>query len=144
MPPCRGHDLFEGVVQYDLALFLNYLVKMKKWFCYAYLNQVIVKFKYKGYDANDKPSIVNESGKTLGGHAVQNLCLLRLLPLLNASKIQDSSDKVWAAICLLREIVALVCAPKILVAQVTYLRVKVEEYLEARSSLFSEMPHSKK
>ena len=49
LPPCLGHDLFEGVVQllqYDLALFLNCLIKTKKWFSYTYLNQVIVKFKY--------------------------------------------------------------------------------------------------
>lgn len=105
LPPCLGHDLFEGVVQYDLALFLNCLIKIKKWFSYTYLNQLIVRFKYKGYDANDKPSIVNENGKTLGGHAVQNWCLLRLLPLLISSKIQDHCDEVWAAICLLREIV---------------------------------------
>ena len=104
------------------------------------MNQVIVKFKYKGYDANDKPSIVNENGKTLGGHAAQNWCLLRLLPLLVSSKIQDSNDEVWAAICLLREIVALVCAPKISVAQLAYLRVKIEEYLETRASLFPETP----
>jgi hypothetical protein len=47
LPPCLGHDLFEGVVQYDLALFLNCLIKIKKWFIYTYLNQLIVRFKYK-------------------------------------------------------------------------------------------------
>ena len=87
---------------------------------------------------------MNENGKTLGGHAVQNWCLLRLLPLLVSSKIQDSNDEVWAAICLLREIVALVCAPRISVAQVAYLRVKIEEYLETRASLFPETPLRRK
>lgn len=140
LPPCLGHDLFEGVVQYDLALFLNHFVKVKKWFTYACLNQIIIKFKYKGSDANDKPNILNDKGKRLGGHAVQNWCLLRVLPLLICSKIQDTSDEVWTTILLLREIVELVCAPKITLAQVAYLRVKIEEYLELRVSLFPETP----
>ena len=32
LPPCLGHDLFEGVVSYDMALCLKYFVKDKKWF----------------------------------------------------------------------------------------------------------------
>ena len=30
LPPCLGHDLFEGVISYDLALFLKYFIKTKK------------------------------------------------------------------------------------------------------------------
>lgn len=29
LPPCLGHDLFQGVVSYDLALFVNRLVEEK-------------------------------------------------------------------------------------------------------------------
>ena len=31
LPPCLGHDVFEGVVQYDLQLYINYFVA-HKWF----------------------------------------------------------------------------------------------------------------
>ena len=124
MPPCLGHDLFEGVVQYDLALYVNFLVKVKKWFTYSYLNNKITNFKYKGNDVNDKPNTVNDNGKKLGGHAVQNWSLLRLLPLFIGSKIQDTSNEVWQAILLLRQIVELVCAPRIKLTQVSYLKVK--------------------
>ena len=30
LPPCLGHDLFEGVVKVDLSIFLEYFVKGKK------------------------------------------------------------------------------------------------------------------
>ncbi|CAB4006554.1 Hypothetical predicted protein [Paramuricea clavata] len=45
LPPCLGHDLFEGVVHYDLALFIKYMVKDKKFFTYPYINQRIATFK---------------------------------------------------------------------------------------------------
>lgn len=50
LPPCLGHDLFEGVVAYDLALFIKYFVEEKSWFTYEYLNSEISIFKYNGTD----------------------------------------------------------------------------------------------
>lgn len=32
LPPCLGHDLFEGVLSYDVALYLKYFIKTKAWF----------------------------------------------------------------------------------------------------------------
>ena len=71
LPPCLGHDLFEGVVQYDLALFIKCMIK-NKWFTLAYFNQKINTFKYRGSDSNNKPSVLSDQAKKLGGHAVQN------------------------------------------------------------------------
>lgn len=136
LPPCLGHDLFEGVVQYDLALFINYMIKVKKWFTYVQLNHIISKFRYNGLDCNNKPSTISDQGTKLGGHAVQNWCLLRLLPVLLVSKVVDTSDIVWHEILLLRQIVELVCAPEISVAQVAYLKVVIEEYLDETITLF--------
>ena len=104
------------------------------------MNRLITKFKFKGSDANDKPSTVNDNGKTLGGHAVQNWCLLRFLPLIIGLRIQDCSDRVWAAVLLLRRIVELICSPKITSAQVADLRIKIDEYIELRVSLFPAIP----
>lgn len=35
LPPCLGHDLFEGVVAYDLAIYLRYFIKVKHWLTYS-------------------------------------------------------------------------------------------------------------
>jgi hypothetical protein len=139
LPPCLGHDLFEGVVNYDLALYIHHMVKVNKWFTYAQFNQIVTKFKYSGSDANNKPSIISEEGSKLGGHAVQNWCLLKLLPLFIGSRV-NTSDPVWQLTLLLREVVELICAPEISLTQVAYLRVKLEDYLEQRVELFPDKP----
>lgn len=51
LPPCLGHDLFEGVVDYDCALMLRHFVMTLKWFSYHHLNATIKsKFKYNTGD----------------------------------------------------------------------------------------------
>lgn len=76
LPPCLGHDRFEGIVSSDLALYISHFVKAEKQFSYQLLNQRIKQFKYLGKDANDKPCEVNTECGKLGGHAVQNWCVL--------------------------------------------------------------------
>ena len=136
LPPCLGHDLFEGVVSFDLSLYLNYFIKLKEWFTYNALNRRIQKFKYLAHDVGNQPAKVNVNGKVLGGHAVQNWNLLRLLPFLIGDKIVDSNDLVWRLCLQLREVTEYVCAPSISKEQVSYLRVIVDEYLESRKTLF--------
>ncbi len=47
LPPCLGHNLFEGVLSYDLTLYLKNIIKKKKWFTYSLLNRRIKQLKYK-------------------------------------------------------------------------------------------------
>ena len=96
------------------------------------------QFQFLGADANDKPNSVSD-GKTVGGNAVQVWCLLRLLPLFLYGSA-DVHDDAWTMLMLLREIVELVCAPKISVAQMLYLNRLVQQYVEDRSKLFSSVP----
>jgi len=139
LPPCLGHDLFEGVVASDLALCINHLVTVDKQFTYTELNRRIDQFKYLGNDANDKPCEVKPGSDRLCGHAVQNWCLLRLLPVLIGEKITSPAEnEIWQMVLQLRDIVALICAPAISADQIGYLRVLIEEYLHSRKQAF---PH---
>ena len=141
LPPCLGHDLFEGIVSYDLALFLKHLVSKDKYFTYVQLNRSIGQFRYLGSDADNKPCEVNSEAKKLSGHAVQNWCFLRLLPLLVGDRIVDPFENtVWQMVLKLREIVELVCAPTIIVDQVAYLRVLIDEYIHLRTITFPDHP----
>ena len=127
LPPCLGHDLFEGIVSSDLALYIIHLVKVDKMFSYLELVRRIYLFKYLGRDANDKPCEVNQEGVKLGGHAVQNWCLLRILPVLIGDKVKNPGDnKVWQLVLQLREVVDLSCAPAISIGQIAYLRVLID------------------
>jgi hypothetical protein len=139
LPPCLGHDLFEGIIQYDLALILKKLSDKKgdNHMSYTYLNNSIKHFKFGGFDANDRPGIVSD-GKTVGGHAVQNWCLLRLLPLLVFGAV-DINSEAWELLLLLREVVELVCAPKVSHDQVLLLNRLVTLYVNERSKMFAQV-----
>lgn len=110
LPPCLGHDIFEGVLSYDLGLYLNYFIKTKKWFTYTLLNRRIKQFQFKGSDALSKPCTVQSGALKLSGNAVQNWNFLRLLPVLIGDKVQNADDDVWQLTLLLKDIVDLVCA----------------------------------
>lgn len=58
-PPCLGHDLFEGVVSYNLALYIRQFITKQKEFSYVELNNHTNRFCYLGSDANNKRSNVN-------------------------------------------------------------------------------------
>ena len=136
LPPCLGHDIFEGIGDYDVAMILKHLINVKGWFTYAELNQRIIMFDYLGADAASKPSQVNVTGNKLGGQATQNWCLIRLLPVILSDLIKDAGDPYWQLFLLLHDIVELVCAPKITDSDIAYLAVLIDEYLGDRVSCF--------
>lgn len=138
LPPCLGHDIFEGVLSYDVALYLKYFIKKKAWFTYSILNRRINQFKYCASDASTKPCEVSPHGAKLSGQAVQNWNFLRLLPLIIGDKVKDTADNVWQLTLQLKDIVDMICAQKISVPQVAYLDVLIQEYLESRMALFPE------
>lgn len=136
LPPCLGHDLFEGIVSFDVASILKHFIKQEKWFTYTHLNRKIAQFKYLGSDKNNKPNQINPKGDGLGGQALQNWCLVRLLPLIIGDKIREPENEYWQQFLRLRDIIEVVCAPQISEAQVAILNFTIDEYLEARSNLF--------
>lgn len=138
LPPCLGHDIFEGVLSYDVALYFKYFIKKKKWLTYSLLNRRIKQFKYKGSDALTKPCTVNFESSKLSGQAIQNWNLLRLLPVLIGDKVQNPEDDVWQLTLQLKDIVDLICAQKNSLSQVAYLDIIIQEYLESRKCLFPE------
>ena len=50
LPPCLGHDLFEGVIKVDLTLILN-ILKERGYISYEGVNVRIEMFKFKGTEA---------------------------------------------------------------------------------------------
>ncbi|KAF7649573.1 hypothetical protein LDENG_00139370 [Lucifuga dentata] len=130
LPPCLGHDIFEGVLSYDVALYLKYFIKKKAWFTYSTLNWLIKQFKYCASDASSKPCEVSPQAAKLSGQAIQNWNFLRLLPVLIGDKVKDTADDVWHLTLQLKDIVDMICAQKISVPQVAYLDVLIQEYLE--------------
>ena len=137
LPPCLGHDLLEGIVAVDMALYINYFVGIK-WFTYDLLNNRILHFPYFDYDAASKPPPVPANAIKLIGQAMENRCLLRLFPLIVFDFVACKTDRVWLLLLQLREIVELARAPTISKTHVGYLDATVKDYLHNRNDHF---PH---
>lgn len=121
LPPCLAHDILEGILQYDMQLFLNYLV-WNKWFSYNFLNerikQIQLKFKY----GNTSIPLLKQ-GKKLCGSASENLKLLQILPIVIHDCILHVEDEVWQMILNLRKICDILLA----------------QYMYSRKTIFSEI-----
>ena len=138
LPPCIAHDLFEGVVAYDMMLFINYFFS-NGWFTENYLNNEITLFKYDPTSALNKPVPLKKEAKRLGGNAAQNWCFLRMFSLFVIQKVKSIDDKVWKAYLLLRQIVELACAPSITKTQISLMSFVIDEYMEMRLNCFPEV-----
>ena len=109
-------------------MYISHLVNVEKHLTYLQLNRCISQFTYCGSDSNNKPCEVKEKGEKLEGHAAQNWCFLRLLPLYIGDRIKNPVDnQVWQLCLKLRETVELICAPKISHGQIAYLKFLIEE-----------------
>lgn len=135
LPPCMGHDLCEGVIAYDLKLFIKYFVE-KKYFSLETLNNIIESFPYSTEDRQDRPVKIKKLEKTkLAGGAWQIRTFLRLFPLM-ISEFVDHNDEVWKCMLKLGEITDIVVSPEIHVSQIPGLQSLIEEYLVMRRELF--------
>lgn len=135
-PGCIGHDLFiGGVVDCDMASMMRHFIKKKKWFTLQEINRRIDTLRCRGNDVGNKPANVHQKFKKLGGHAVQNWCLLRLLPFIVGDLVVDTSDPVWQLYLLLKRACELICAPGLSRTQIDQLRLLLDEYMQKRKCL---------
>ncbi|XP_030833875.1 uncharacterized protein LOC764597 isoform X1 [Strongylocentrotus purpuratus] len=134
LPPCLAHDLFEGVLDYDLAMFLQYFVD-SRWFTFDLLNDELKRFPFSTSDSKDVMHSVRK-GEKIGGQAVENWYFLRFFPMIVFSFVSDPENPVWELMLKLKSIVEIVVSPMIDHSELAYLKVLVEEYLEDRRRLF--------
>lgn len=75
------HDLLEGIVQYELKLFFQYLVK-SGYISISALTKRVQSFSYGFLERKNKPSClkVEDKSKNLGLNAIQTFCLVRNTP----------------------------------------------------------------
>lgn len=133
LPPCLAHDILEGVVQYDLMLGLNDLMR-KESFTIDVLNSSFKKLKI--CDGSINFPNFKEKCEKLPGTAHENLLILQLLPFAISELINDNTDSTWQMILLLRKICNILISIKLSLTQVAYLKSLVNEYIEIRVKLF--------
>lgn len=135
LPPCIAHDLFEGVLQYDLQLTLNKLVKLKL-ISFETLNTELKNLHFsQGFNKLQLPEI--KKSDRLCGSASQNLYLINIIPFALLSKLNELvGNKYWEFILILRQICNLVMSFQISFDQIALLKNLIQEYLEERNTLF--------
>lgn len=134
-PPCLAHDLLEGVLAYDIKLYLQYFMN-KNWFTWEELNEKIEIFQYSETDKRDRPASVSSEKDRVSGNAWQVFTLLKLFPLIICNKMKDINDEVWQTVLLISEILEIVCAVTINKSFLPYLQSIIQEYLALRVKLF--------
>ena len=106
-----------------IALYIRNLVSAGKHFSYVQLNRSISQL--------NRTCEVRSDEECLGGSAARTWCLVWLLPIFVGDRIKNPlEDQAWQLCLKLREIVELICAPKIHANQVAYLKILIREYLQ--------------
>lgn len=133
LPPCIAHDLFEGVVQFDLMLVINKIVS-DNFTSYNDINRELKKLRFQFEKKNNFP-VLSRSEK-LPGNATQNMWLLNVLPFIFQDNPRVIQSTVWQTMLNLRIIVNLMLAFKLSNNQIDSLNSLIVEYLNDRSSTF--------
>ena len=129
------HDLYEGIVPFELKLLLRYY----KYITIAEVNSRIVHY---GFDCNAPrlldPAIIRGNDK-IRQSASQMMTLSQHLPLIIGDRI-PTDDPHWKSYLLLLRICQIANSPICSPDTIAYLRVLIEEKLHTFKSLY---PHEK-
>ncbi|KAK3922559.1 Transcription factor YY2 [Frankliniella fusca] len=140
LPFCIGHDLMEGLIAYDLKLYIQHFVELG-WFDLLKLNELINNFPYSEEDRKDRPVPIKIlDKKRLAGGAWQLWQMLRLFPLIIHGYIKDPTDEVWLSLLRLRKIVGMAIAPEIHESFHGEFQETANVYIIQRKALFPSVP----
>lgn len=129
------HDLFEGVVPYELKLLLRHCVQ-SRYFTIDELNSRIEGYNFGANRPSpfDSKIATNPSAK-IRQSASQMISLSRELPLIIADLI-PCDDEYWYSFLLLLKICSIAVSPLCTHDTIAYLTVLIEEKLHIFSQLY--------
>lgn len=136
-PPDILHDVFEGVVPTEMALCIREMIR-SKYFTLEYLNNKIVSFPYQHTDKVDRPQTISKTfaaKNTIGGNALENATLLRLLPLMIGHMVPEG-DGAWTVLMDLKEVVEIVLCPVFTEESIQYLQTKILDHRNMLQEVF--------
>ena len=130
------HDLFEGVVPYELKLLLCHCVHAK-YFTVRKLNETIKEYDFGcNIPVPIDPKVLGSNSK-IRQSASQMMTLSRELPLLIADTIPHD-DQNWHSFLVLLKICSIAVSPLCTHDTIAYLRVLIEEKLYLFQQLYPE------
>lgn len=131
------HDLLEGVVQYELKLVFQYLIRNS--ISLSSLTERIHSFNYGYTQRKNRPSALklDDNSKDLGLNAIQSWCLVRNAPLIFGDLV-EREDTCWQLLLLLIQIVNIVFSPTVSHGMTCYLKHLIFEHHTLFKSVFPE------
>lgn len=138
LPPCAAHDLFEGVVQYDLLLIIKHFVQ-ENYISYKILNNKLQNVNFDTVNCHTIMPYIKKSDNKINGQALQILRLLQVLSLLMINLV-NTDDLVWNMFLILKQFCDLLIAPKLSQKQTFLIDILWMKYLRYRQQLFSDIP----
>lgn len=136
LPPCLGHDIFEGVAKYDIPLIINYFIK-NNWFSESYLNFKMKELFTKISDCTYIP--YKYKSTILPGHGMQNMYFTILLPLALENKISNFEDNSWQMIINLTRSIRIIMSDEIELYETCFLESLINDYFSFRLKAFPEI-----
>ena len=133
LPPCLGHDLFEGCLSYDIQFFLDYIINKEKLISQEDFNQKIKNVLLSSRDSGNRPREfkTRKKNQKYEGNAGSLRVLGRVITILLSGVLENS--EVGNLIIKLQEVSELVTAPKLTKYEVdNILHFTIIEYLELR------------
>ena len=130
------HDLLEGVVQYELKLFFQHILK-SGYISIKALTERIQSFNYGFLERKNRPSglKIEDKSKHLGLNAIQTLCLIRNTPLIFGDFV-EREDAHWLFLILLLQIVNIIFSPIVTDGMVTFLNHLICDHHNMFKELF--------
>ena len=133
MPPCLGHDVFEGVYAYDIQFYLDYLINKEKLIDADTFNMKLKAVKLSERDSKNRPKDFKsrKKGSKFEGTAGSIRVLSRVLGLILADCL--STSLVGDHILKLQAVCELITAPKLSRYEIeNKLHFSIIEYLDLR------------
>lgn len=126
------HDLFEGVVPYEMKLLLTHLAN-SKYFTIATFNERLRRFNFGYTERSDIPSELDEKNfirkpdQKIRQSASKMWLLAVILPLLVGDLVPDDCV-YWDLYTILLRICSIACSWQVKPDTISYLRVLIEEH----------------
>ena len=144
MPPCIGHDFYEGCFSYDVQFYLDFIINKEKLVGEEQFNENLKNVLLSTRDSSNRPRGFKKRQKNskFEGNAGSLRVLSRVLSLL-LSNVLDSSQ-VGNLVIKLQEVSELITAPKLTKYEIeTVLHFTIIEYLELRQEAIEKFGMSK-
>ena len=144
LPQDIMHIFLEGILEYEIKLCLNYLIKDQQVITLDKLNYEIKHFPLGYTDEKNRPILIKESdldmksSSNLGQTASRMWLLSQMLPFVLENCINVLCPQ-WNSFMTLQEIMSLVFCSEISQASILYLKSTVKRYLSNFKATYNHM-----